>query len=88
MDEIVQVQFDIENVLDKSKCASLVRMALLSNQVLAQSIQVNGTKAYFINSDGVDVDVSYTPLLVASLNQDLIQKQSEGSLSPNSKNMY
>jgi len=65
MDEIINIQNDLENILDKRKCASLENMALLSNKALASQIQVNGTKAYFVNSDGLDVDVSATPLLIS-----------------------
>jgi len=49
---------------------------------------VNGTKAFFINEDGIDVDVTATPMLVATLNQNLIKMQTEGSLSPSSRKMY
>jgi len=63
-------------------------MALLSDKALADHIQVNGTKAYFLNSEGVDIDVTMTAQLVAKYNQKLLQSQSEGTLSTSSKNMY
>lgn len=72
MDEIMRVQNEIEYILDKGKCASLEKMAFLSNEKLADQIQVNGTKAYFVNNDGLDVDVTTTALLVANFNQQLL----------------
>lgn len=73
MDGLINIQFDIESILDKDSCASLENLALLSNKKLADNIQVNGTKAYFQNVDGIDVDLTPTALLIAGLNQDLIQ---------------
>jgi len=85
MDEIVRLQFDLELILDSKYCSELENMALLSNKALSDSIQVNGTKAFFINKDGIDVDLTPTPMLVASLNQNLINMQADGSLSPSSR---
>lgn len=85
MDEIVRLQFDLELILDSKNCSELENMALLSNKALSDSIQVNGTKAFFINKDGIYVDLTPTPMLVASLNQNLINMQADGSLSPSSR---
>ena len=88
MDEIVRLQYDLEKILDKNGCSSLENLALLSNKALADSIKVNGTKAYFLNQDEVKVDLTMTPKLVSTLNQKLIQSQTDGTLSPSSNMMY
>jgi hypothetical protein len=71
--------------LDPKNCSELENMALLSNKALSDSIQVNGTKAFFINKDGMDVDLTPTPMFVAILNQNLIYIQANGSLSTSSR---
>lgn len=60
----------------------------MTNKLLADSIKVNGTEAFFTNEDGDDVDVSVTPLLVSHLNGKLLQLQSNGTLSPEHQMMY
>ena len=88
MDEIIRLQYDLENILDKKNCQALENLALMTNKLLASSVKVNGTKAFFTNEDDFEVDLSATPLLVSHLNQRLIQKQSEGTLSASDKIMY